>query len=67
MFRNINMPLIIVLFRIDRHGVLINTEILTQHSRELMVQLAKLEIEVHKLSVETFNYQVVARIFYDKL
>ncbi|MBG6242847.1 MAG: DNA polymerase I [Candidatus Symbiopectobacterium sp. Dall1.0] len=69
-FRDIDMPLVPVLSRIERQGVLIDAGILAQHSQELTTRLAELETEVHELAGEAFNLASTKQlqgILYDKL
>lgn len=69
-FRDIDMPLVPVLSRIERQGVLIDAGILAQHSQELTARLAELETEVHELAGEAFNLASTKQlqgILYDKL
>ncbi|MGL9751489.1 MAG: DNA polymerase I [Symbiopectobacterium sp.] len=69
-FRDIDMPLVPVLSRIERQGVLIDAGILAQHSQELTTRLAELETEVHELAGKAFNLASTKQlqgILYDKL
>ncbi|MFB6434529.1 MAG: DNA polymerase I [Candidatus Malihini olakiniferum] len=69
-FLDIDMPLVTVLSRIERQGVLIDAGILEQHSQELTARLADLETEVHELAREKFNLSSTKQlqwILYDKL
>lgn len=49
------MPLVPVLSRMERTGVLIDSTILGQHSQELAVRLSALEQQAHTLADEPFN------------
>ncbi|WP_395842331.1 DNA polymerase I [Edwardsiella tarda] len=54
-FCDIDMPLVPVLSRMERTGVLIDSTILCQHSQELAVRLNALEQQAHTLADEPFN------------
>ncbi|KIC88358.1 DNA polymerase I [Pantoea agglomerans] len=54
-FEQIEMPLLTVISRIERNGVLIDQSILAQHSKELTARLAELELKAHELAGEPFN------------
>ncbi|MDW8847826.1 DNA polymerase I [Erwinia sp. MMLR14_017] len=54
-FENIEMPLVTVISRIERNGVLIDQGILAAHSKELTLRLAELEQKAHELAGEPFN------------
>jgi len=54
-FEQIEMPLLRVISRIERNGVLIDQAILAQHSKELTARLAELERKAHELAGEPFN------------
>ncbi|OON36965.1 DNA polymerase I [Izhakiella australiensis] len=54
-FETIEMPLLNVLSRIERNGVLIDQKILSEHSKELTSRLAELEQQAHELAGEPFN------------
>jgi len=54
-FEQIEMPLLTVISRIERNGVLIDQNILAQHSKELTTRLAELELKAHELAGEPFN------------
>ncbi|WP_075182405.1 DNA polymerase I [Pantoea sp. 1.19] len=54
-FERIEMPLLSVISRIERNGVLIDPAILSRHSQELTARLAELEKEAHELAGEPFN------------
>ncbi|MBQ4768833.1 DNA polymerase I [Pectobacterium versatile] len=54
-FQTIDMPLVPILSRIERTGVLIDPVILAEHSKELTTRLAELEIQAYELAGEEFN------------
>ncbi|MEZ3500992.1 DNA polymerase I [Pantoea sp. KPR_PJ] len=54
-FEEIEVPLLTVISRIERNGVLIDQNILAQHSQELTLRLAELEQKAHELAGEPFN------------
>ncbi|WP_413729167.1 DNA polymerase I [Sodalis sp. RH22] len=68
-FEEIEMPLVPVLSRIERTGVLIDEKILAAHSVELTKRLGELETEAHELAGEAFNLSSTKQlqaILYDK-
>ncbi|KOC87752.1 DNA polymerase I [Winslowiella iniecta] len=54
-FETIEMPLVTVISRVERNGVLIDQGILAAHSKELTTRLAELELKAHELAGEPFN------------
>ncbi|MCS3434097.1 DNA polymerase I [Klebsiella sp. BIGb0407] len=54
-FKEIEMPLVPVISRIERGGVKIDPAILHAHSEQLTVRLAELELKAHELAGEAFN------------
>lgn len=54
-FEQVEMPLVPVISRIERNGVLIDQNILAAHSQELGARLAELELKAHELAGEPFN------------
>lgn len=54
-FTEIEMPLVPVLSRMERIGVLIDSTILGKHSQELAVRLDELEKQAHEVAGEPFN------------
>ncbi|MGL4859840.1 MAG: DNA polymerase I [Enterobacteriaceae bacterium] len=54
-FQQIEMPLLSILSRMERQGVLIDVPVLQQHSAELESRLLELEKEAHLLAGEAFN------------
>jgi hypothetical protein len=64
------MPLVPVLSRIERRGVLISRELLVQQSGELGKRLLELEGEAHELAGQPFNLsspKQLGDILFDKL
>jgi DNA polymerase-1 len=54
-FTEIEMPLVPVLSRMERHGVLIDAQLLQQQSAELAVRIKQLEQEAFRLAGQEFN------------
>ncbi|WP_227319109.1 DNA polymerase I [Cedecea davisae] len=54
-FKNVEMPLVPVISRIERNGVKIDPAILHAHSVELTKRLAELELKAHEIAGEEFN------------
>lgn len=54
-FTDIEIPLVTVISRVERNGVLIDQNILAKHSQELTTRLAELELKAHELAGEPFN------------
>ncbi|MCW2256646.1 DNA polymerase-1 [Providencia alcalifaciens] len=54
-FRNIEMPLVPVLVRMERKGVLIDATVLAAQSKEITARLAELEKGAFELAGEEFN------------
>ncbi|NRN29975.1 DNA polymerase I [Photorhabdus heterorhabditis] len=54
-FLKTEMPLVMVLSRMERIGVLIDSNILAEHSKEITIRLDELEKEAHELAGEVFN------------
>ncbi|MDX7992733.1 DNA polymerase I [Xenorhabdus littoralis] len=54
-FQKIEMPLVPVLSRIERTGVLIDAQTLAEHSREITARLDELEKSAYVLAGEEFN------------
>ncbi|MHB8453364.1 MAG: DNA polymerase I [Acidiferrobacterales bacterium] len=55
LFREIEMPLVPVLSRIERNGVRIDIDMLRRQSSELARRLLELEQEAHRLAEQPFN------------
>jgi DNA polymerase-1 len=54
-FNNFEIPLVSVLSHIERHGVLIDAQLLQQQSIKLATRLFELEREAHQLAGQPFN------------
>ena len=70
LYQELEIPLISVLTRIERNGVLIDTDMLQQQSIELESQLIHLEQQAHDLAEQVFNLsspKQIQEILYDKL
>lgn len=55
LYQQIELPLLSVLSRIERNGVLINAQTLAQHTQELATRLAELETQAFELAGQPFN------------
>lgn len=69
-FDNIEMPLVSVLTKMERHGVAIDVVKLHQQSEELTNKIASLEQQVYEKSGQMFNLgspKQLQEILYDKL
>ncbi len=69
-FESIEMPLVPVLSRIERNGVLVDARILHQHSIELGERMQQLTQQAFELAGQEFNLgspKQLQEIFYDKL
>ena len=51
----IEMPLVDILSRIERHGVLINSKLLAQQSEQLASRISELEQQAYQLAGKPFN------------
>jgi len=69
-YRDIDLPLVPVLSRMERHGALISAATLRRHSQELAERMAELEARAHEVAGESFNLgstKQLQAILYDKL
>ncbi len=69
-FEHIEMPLMPILARIERHGVLIDAEMLRAQSEELNTRIAECEREAYQLAGREFNLgspKQLQTILYDEL
>ncbi|MFQ1013997.1 DNA polymerase I [Avibacterium paragallinarum] len=70
LFNEIEMPLVGVLSRIERNGVLVDSETLLAQSQEISEKLTALESQVHQAAGETFNLastKQLQEILFEKL
>jgi DNA polymerase-1 len=54
-YRDVEMPLLLVLFNMERHGVLLDTERLRELSREFGDKMAEIEARAHVEAGQPFN------------
>jgi len=54
-YRDVEMPLLLVLFNMERHGVLLDTERLRELSREFGDKMAEIEAKAHVEAGQPFN------------
>lgn len=69
-YNTIEMPLLNILARIERNGVVIDSDLLMQQSHELKSRMQEIETEAHDLAGETFNIsspKQIQAILYDKM
>ncbi|MGJ0429247.1 DNA polymerase I [Methylobacter sp.] len=69
LYSHVEIPLISVLARIERNGVLIDTAMLAQHSLELANHIVALEQQAHDLAGQAFNLgspRQIQEILYDR-
>ena len=70
LYQEIEIPLIPVLSRIERNGVLIDSKMLHKQSKQLEKRMQELEQEAHAIAGEAFNMaspKQIQTILYDKL
>jgi len=70
LFAEVEMPLVPVLLRMERNGVMLDTELLNQMSRQLGEQIAKLEAEIYRWVGHQFNInspQQLGPVLFDEL
>ena len=68
-YHDVEMPLVTVLFAMERHGVLLDTALLQQLSREFGEKMGKIEIEAHQQAGQPFNLnspKQIQEILFDK-
>ena len=69
-FETIELPLVPVLSRMERNGVLIDARLLRQQSAELEARMKELQAEAYELAGEEFNLgspKQLQEIFFEKL
>jgi len=70
LFQDIEVPLIPVLAKMENTGILLNKKILSQMSKELKIEIDRLEKDIHKLAGTKFNIKSTKQlkeILYEKL
>ncbi|MEN8261570.1 MAG: DNA polymerase I, partial [Pseudomonadota bacterium] len=70
LYRAVEIPLVPVLSRMERTGVLVDTAMLAEQSRELAGRMADIEREAHRVAGQSFNLgspKQIQAIFYDQL
>ncbi len=70
LYTRIEMPLLNVIARMERNGVLIDKEMLNRQSEELQEQMQETEQQAHRLAGQPFNIgspKQISEILYDKL
>ncbi|HEC17932.1 MAG TPA: DNA polymerase I [Gammaproteobacteria bacterium] len=70
LFRTIEMPLVPVLSRIERNGVLIDAEMLARQGEELEQRMAEIQEEAYAIAGEEFNLgspKQIQKILFEKL
>lgn len=69
-FEEIEMPVLSILSRVERNGVLLDSDLLEQQSSELDKKMRELEQQAHGLAGESFNLgspKQIQDIFFNKL
>ena len=69
-YRRIEVPAAAVLGRIERHGVLIDSQLLARQSQELAARMVALEAQAHALAGQPFNLgspKQIGEILFGKL
>lgn len=69
-YRDIELPVREVLFRMERHGVLIDATLLSRQSHELGLRLKEIEAQAYQLAGQPFNLsspKQLQEILFDKL
>ena len=54
-YETLEIPLLSVLSQVERNGVVVDADMLTQQSHELESRLGELELQAHDLAKQTFN------------
>lgn len=70
LYRDIEMPLVSVLARIERNGAFVSRQTLADHSHELAQRLDALEVQAHELAGQPFNLgspKQLGEILFEKL
>ena len=70
LYTDVELPLLSVLSRVERNGVLIDAHLLQQQSQELALQLKQIEEDAFELAGEAFNMsspKQIQAILFDKM
>ena len=70
LFNEVELPLLSVLSRIERNGVLIDAHLLEQQSQDIAIQLKMIEEEAYSLADEPFNMaspKQIQHILFEKM
>jgi len=70
LFSEVELPLLNVLSRIERNGVLLDSQMLVKQSMELSKTIQEMEKQAHELAGESFNLaspKQIQHILYDKM
>ena len=70
LYRDVELPLVQVLFKMETEGVCVNEDILQQFSKKYNAELKSLVDRIHHLAGEVFNVnstQQLGKILFDKL
>ncbi len=70
LFENMEIPLVPVLSKMERHGVLLDSDMLHKQSHELIKRMTEIEKEAHRQAGEAFNLsspKQIQVILYEKL
>ncbi|MBI2294654.1 MAG: DNA polymerase I, partial [Betaproteobacteria bacterium] len=54
-YRDVEMPLLAVLYAMERHGVLLDSGLLAELSREFGAEMAEIEAKAHEQAAQPFN------------
>ncbi|MEX2524531.1 MAG: DNA polymerase I [Gammaproteobacteria bacterium] len=69
-YQHMEVPLLSILSRMERNGVMIDVEMLHEQSRELTGRMAEIEEHAHNITGETFNIgspKQIQAILYEKM
>ncbi|MBX3395009.1 MAG: DNA polymerase I [Phycisphaerae bacterium] len=70
LFHDLEMPLVEVLMRMERHGIAVDRNLLLQLSGEMTERLARLEVQIHEQAKRPFNInstKQLAEVLFDEL
>jgi DNA polymerase-1 len=70
LYEELEMPLLPVLSRMERNGVMVDAGMLTEQSRQITMQMEEIEEHIYTLAGESFNIgspRQIQEILYDKL